>query len=518
MKPADQLAHKRLRASSILSRVRVPEKSRGLFGGVSFRIWTSFGILRPLLPKSGLFLAILMWLTVASTCARAQSTNSLLITNLSTTSNGLRLAWPATGTGRAYTVQFQDTLQDVIWRLPASDAPFPTISNQWLDSTLTNSTRFYRVVSVPEASRGRVLSIYSSNTLSTATLTFLFNLGGVPVTPQYNVRLYKIDYETITPLGARTMASGALLLPENVGHPLPLVSYQHGTITQTNQAPSSMNLSNEVTVGIAFATTGYAAAVPDYLGLGDSPGLHPYHHARSEATACVDLLRAVRTFCATNGFPLTNRLFLCGYSQGGHATMALCRELETFHTNEFSVTACAPMAGAYDLSGVTTTNFLSGSAQPNPYYFLYLLAAFEGVYHFAPSLAQILAPPYDTTLPPLLNGNSTSAQLNGALPADPVQILKPEYLAAFRANPRHPLRLALEDNDVYRWRPRSPMELYHCAADRDVIIANSQVALAFFQSVGATQVQLIDPAPTADHSGCSEPSLFQAKAWFDSLR
>jgi pimeloyl-ACP methyl ester carboxylesterase len=398
--------------------------------------------------------------------------------------------------------------------------PFPTASTEWLDPTTTNSSRFYRVIELPSATRGKLLSVTLSNTLSTLLLSNIFGFAGIPVTPQYNVREYKIDYETITPLGAPTTASGALLLPENTGQALPLVSYQHGTITQTNQAPSSMNLNSEVTIGIAFATTGYAAAVPDYLGLGDSPGLHPYHHARSEATACIDLLRAVKTFCATNGFPLTNQLFLCGYSQGGHATMALLRELEAYHTNEFTVTACAPMAGAYDLSGVTTTNFLSGNPQPNPYYFLYLLAAYQDVYHFAPTLADLLdsTSNYDKTLPPLLDGNTAGSQINQAIPLDPVLILKPEYLAAFRANPRHPLRLALEDNDLYRWVPHAPMRMYHCAADQDVIIANSEVALASFHSLGATQVELIDPAPTQDHGGCVEPSLFQAKAWFDSLR
>ena len=70
----------------------------------------------------------------------------------------------------------------------------------------------------------------------------------MPITPQYNVRLYKIVYQTIGPLGEPTQASGALALPENLGQPLPLVSYQHGTVTQTNLAPSSMNLlSSEVT-------------------------------------------------------------------------------------------------------------------------------------------------------------------------------------------------------------------------------------------------------------------------------
>ena len=176
------------------------------------------------------------------------------------------------------------------------------------------------------------------------------------------------------------------------------------------------------------------------------------------------------------------------------------------------------MAGAYDLSGVTTSNFLSGVTQPNPYYFLYLLAAYQDVYQFAPSLAAILAPPYNTTLPPLLNGNTSGDTINAAMPANPILILKPEYLAAFRDNPRHPLRLALADNDLYRWVPRSPLHLYHCAADQDVIIANSEVALASFLAAGATQVQLIDPLPSAGHSGCVLPSLLGAKAWFDSLR
>jgi hypothetical protein len=450
--------------------------------------------------------------------ALGQTTNTLQFSSVRHAASGWQLSWPSAGTGIAYTVQFQDTLQDGIWRVPDSFAPFPSPSNSWLDSNTTNSLHFFRVIAVAAAQRGKVLSVTLSNTITAASLAFLFQLAGVPVTPQYDVNLYKIVYETITPLGARTQASGALVLPLNTGRMLPLVSYQHGTLTQTNQAPSFMELTNEVAVGVAFATTGYAAVVPDYLGLGDSPGLHPYHHARSEATACVDLLRAAKTFCLSNGVALTNQLFLCGYSQGGHATMALLRELETFHTNEFTVTACAPMAGAYDLSGVTTTNFLLGSLSPNPYYFLYLLAAYQSVYHFANSLSDLLTTNYAITLPPLLDGNHDSGELNAALPPDPTQILKPAYLADFRANPRHPLRLALMDNDLYRWRPRAPLRLYHCAADQDVIIANSQIALASFHSLGATQVQLIDPVPTADHGGCSEPSLAGAKAWFDSLR
>ena len=61
------------------------------------------------------------------------------------------------------------------------------------------------------------------------------------------------------------------------------------------------------------------------------------------------------------------------------------------------------------------------------------------------------------------------------------------------------------------------MRLYHCRADSDVIILNSQVARDSFQARGATQVQLIDPDPSADHGECSIPALLFAKKWFDSF-
>ena len=447
---------------------------------------------------------------------------ALQITNQFHVPGAFSFAWSAPEPGMAYTVQYRETVADSIWLMPSHSEPWPIPATQWTDLNASLSpTRFYRVLSFPAAQRGKVLSNTYSTTVPTNFINLMLSSKGITsFTAKHDVRLYKVIYETITPWGDRTRASGALALPVGVGKPLPLFSYQHGTITQTNAAPSSMNYTGgEAGLGVIMASQGYAAALPDYLGLGSSPGFHPYHHARSEATAGVDMLRAVRAVCSTNGFPLTNKLFLTGYSQGGHAVMALCRELETYHAPEFEITACAPMAGAYDMSGVTADDFLSTRLKPNPYYFAYLLAAYQDVYHLAPTFADLLAPPYNTTLPPLLQGNSSGDTINNAIkPADPIQILKPELLAAFRNNPNHPLRQALRENDLYAWTPRCPMRLYHCAADQDVIEANSQVAYASFQAHGATQVQLIDPNSSAGHGDCATPALLLAKTWFDSLR
>src|ERR1043166_4720495 len=96
------------------------------------------------------------------------------------------------------------------------------------------------------------------------------------------VRLIKIIYETVNPFELQTLASGLLIIPQAPTNALPLVSYQHGTIIARSEVPSAAQ-SLERVIGLAFAASGYAAVLPDYLGLGDSPGLHPFLHAKTEA-------------------------------------------------------------------------------------------------------------------------------------------------------------------------------------------------------------------------------------------
>lgn len=428
------------------------------------------------------------------------------------------LNWPSAGPDFAYTVQVLPALSN-IWTAPRTTVPWPIVGTTWEAGPAMSSAEFFRVVAVPSADRGKVLSSTPLPTLTKAELTFIFLVVGAPLTPQFDVALHRIQYETIGPWGAKTVGSGLLLLPVGSTKPLPLVVYQHGTLTLKAEAPSTL-ASQERYIGAAFASTGYAAVLPDYLGLGDSPGLHPYHHAVSEATAGVDLLRAARVVCASRGVALNDQLFLTGYSQGGHAAAALQRELEEFHAAEFPVTAAAPMAGAYDLSGTTADEMLSGRPQPNPYYLAYLLAAYQEIYRFAPTFGDLLRAPYTTTLPPMFDGQHSGSQINAAMPAapaPPTDIIKPEFLAAFRADPAHPLRRALQDNDLIAWTPRAPTRLFHCSGDRDVPPQNSVVARDEFVSRGAN-VTLLDPQPGADHGDCVLPATLAAKQWFDSLK
>ncbi|MCX6923469.1 MAG: hypothetical protein NT154_09720 [Verrucomicrobia bacterium] len=435
------------------------------------------------------------------------------------TTNGFSMQWSNAVPGQSYTLQSRDRMTNSIWLTLDSHQPWPTVLTQWNDTVLsTQLMRFYRVVAVPPATRGKLLSSDLVDFYGTRTLNTYFGFNGVNIRAQYGVNRYKVVYETIDPLGGRTTASGALFLPVQTGINWPLLSFSHGTLTQTNQVPS-VALTLDTFAGLAFASVGYASVAADLLGLGSSPGLHPYLHARSEATASVDMLRAARIFCASNSIGLNGQIFVAGYSQGGHTAMALHRELESFHTNEFTVTASAPMAGPYDMSGVELNDILSARCPPNPYYAAYVLMAYQSVYALAPSWSNLVVPPYASTIPPLFNGNTSGTTINGAMPACNIStVLWPAVASSLTNDPGSPLYQALRDNDLYRWKPIAPTRLYHCSGDLDVLPANSQVAYNSFQAQGASQVQLIDPQPGADHSSCAIPSLEAAKAWFDTLK
>ena len=442
------------------------------------------------------------------------------ITSITPNTNGVRVTWTNPEPGYAYTLQERDSLTAGNWSNAPTRYGWPGVMTHWTEPrVLQPGTRFYRIMgeTVRTPERGMILSSNLVQTWSLAGVqTILTQLGWQDDQSVWPVQFYKITYETVDPFGLPITASGAIYLPQTGSNALPLFSFQHGTQFLKSSAPSQ-GWTNRV--GLLFASSGYVALLPDYLGLGDSPGYHPYLHARSEATAVVDFLRAARTFCVNNGIRLNTQLFLAGYSQGGHATMAAQREIETYHSKEFAITASAPMAGPYDLSGTLLT-ILNNSDFPIRAFFPYGVAGWLPIYRYADTLEELLRPPYDQTLAPLLDGFHSGAEVHAATPADEASILYPDNQAAFLSDSNHPMRLALADNDLLDWTPHAPMHLYQCSGDDQVPYTNMAIAYQTFTNNGACCVEMIDPgAPqTLNHDQCFSPSLLSAKAWFDSLR
>lgn len=333
----------------------------------------------------------------------------------------------------------------------------------------------------------------------------------------YGVKMYKLVYKTIDVQGDSTIASGALFLPNTtLDCDWPLAVYMHGTVYLKNDVPSFN--SGEALVGKYMAAYGFVGILPDYLGLGDSPGLHPYLHADTEASSTIDMIRASKEFCNANAVSLNEQLFLTGYSQGGHTCLATLREMEQNLTEEFQVTACAGGSGPYDLSGVQAESVAQSNPYDSPEYLPYIIFSYQSVYgNLYNEPSDFLVAPYDQTLPPLFNGLVSGGTIQSNMPSIPNEIIVPSELEAFNTDPNHPMRMALQANDLLDWAPQVPTRLYYCTGDGQVFHENSLVAHDAYVANGSDSIELMNMG-TGDHSECGPLMLFNVLAWFGSLK
>lgn len=353
---------------------------------------------------------------------------------------------------------------------------------------------------------------YVSTTTATTLSAFSSNV-------LYDVDLYKVTYNTTDVDGSQVIATGALMIPVNtVCTEYSLVSYSHGTVLKKDDVPSSDN--SEAFIAKLFATEGYIAVSADYLGLGDSPGLHPYLHVESQATATIDLLRASREFYRDSlGLDDNNELFLTGYSQGGHAAMGTAKYLQDNNLlTEFNVIGAGPASGPYNLSGTQGDRLLSNQPYSTPGYVCYLLFGMQKAYgNIYSSYSDILKSPYDTTIPPLFDGTYTIATVNAALPTRIADFIEDSVLTNMRNDSitqSHPITRALIANDLYDWAPSFPVAMYYCTQDEQVDYRSSLVARDSMLSKGASAVAINKGA--RNHGGCVFPAMLDAYEFFDT--
>lgn len=355
--------------------------------------------------------------------------------------------------------------------------------------------------------------------LTTAQIDSLLGTQGLPSGAfplDYEVDVHRIVYDTPDPLGNPTYASGLVFIPTEVPCPMPMVSYMHGT--KIRKVQTFYYLADEWFLGAVMASTGYVMSMPDYLGLGFSPGLHPYQHGRSQATATIDLMRVARTICADDNVELNGQLFLTGYSQGGHACLATHRMIQEELSGEFTVTASAPGSGPYNLSGNQLDMVAAFAPYSVPGYLPYLIMSYQSVYgNLYQDYSEVFAPPYDQTLPPLVNGEHDMWELNLAMPDTPRLVIVPEYADAFFSDTLHPAYLALKDNDVYDWVPLAPVLLNYCSSDEEVTYLNTIFTEEHMNALGAANVTSIERSSTLSHFECATPSLLNSKSWFDTM-
>lgn len=337
---------------------------------------------------------------------------------------------------------------------------------------------------------------------------YLF-LTGIPIQASHGVSLYKVNYLTPHLNGVIDTASGVVAIPTTSGFKWPVLFYQHGTANSRDDVPSAGSF--ESLVAAVGAGLGYVSVAADYIGLGDSKGLHPYLHAATEASAARDLFLAAQQMFANNNVQLNKQLFITGYSQGGHAAMALHQLLAGDGAIEgFEVTAASHMSGPYSISTEMVNRLLSEEEYLFPGYPVYTLLSYDAAYQLFDSIGEFLREPYVGPAQLFADGLLSITELHDSLNIllkqqhgkSIVKFLFQDTIFAQLNNPESPLSLALKENDTYAWVPQSPTRLVYCKADDQVVYTNALFADSVMSALGALDVEAVDVNSQADHGEC----------------
>jgi pimeloyl-ACP methyl ester carboxylesterase len=196
--------------------------------------------------------------------------------------------------------------------------------------------------------------------------------------PSCGVDFYYVKFWTLGGAGETTESSGALMVPTGAAPacsgPRPIVLYAHGTNPdKTLNIADITNTTNTEGALIAamFAAQGYIVVAPNYAGYDISTlGYHPFLNAVQQSGEMMDILTAARKALPNTLSSATSdsgKLFVTGYSEGGHVAMATQRALEA---SGMVVTGAAPMSGPYALVTFADAIFLGavdlGSTEFSP--------------------------------------------------------------------------------------------------------------------------------------------------------
>lgn len=347
-----------------------------------------------------------------------------------------------------------------------------------------------------------------------------------------DIKIEKINYPTLGAAGERTNATAALMLPsgnsEDCQGDRPILLYAHGTTTEKSYDfsqvanPQNPAASEATLIAANFAAQGYIVVAPNYAGYDDSDlDYHPYLVADQQAADMVDALDGARTIITrqqlVNDTNYTNiddsgKLFISGYSQGGHVAMATARLLQQQNK---PVTAIAPSSGPYALAAfgdyIFSGNVNLGATRFAPLLAIGLDKKYEGIYEnstdiFTNQYANTQLPNTQTfdqlvaadKLPEfaLFQSKPTNNSILDQLPASDLPfaflgftsnkyLIKTDFRAAYVIDmlespdgltpttptgmpadaPKNELRKALKDNDLRGYIPQMPTLL--CGGHRD---------------------------------------------------
>lgn len=311
----------------------------------------------------------------------------------------------------------------------------------------------------------------------------------------YPLNLYKITYKTPAPDGHITIASGLVAMPQSPLGKVGIVSYQHGTRVSRSDVPSSNNEKNDIFLATFGSHGGYMMVMPDYLGMGDNElDVHPYVQADTLASSTSDMLIAAKDFAKAIDYPVNNKVFLAGYSEGGFSTLVT---FELLAKKKQNVTAVALGSAPYDWQ--ETIPFIMQDPGPRAtLYLAYFFFSMQTYQHYWEDLNDIFISPYNLLIPIVLDGYHSLPEILQTLPMQPRDILQPAFFdAIINETDKNSDNLKRNFNH-YDFTPNAPLLLVGTRGDKDVPYHGAEIAFAVFKQ-HSNDVYIKSVSDTLDH-------------------
>ena len=380
-----------------------------------------------------------------------------------------------------------------------------------------------------------LLALLGSGTLHAQVIVSTENLGELTTTQientigvsgPYGVALHKVIYTLLDHNDELDTVSGLFMTPVNPLTESNIVLYCHGTSSDADDVPS--NFGQGFPDALYFATNGFITVAPDYIGLGESDGAHPYVHSETEALAGLYFYTVALELIYDLGLTAGPELFVAGYSQGGHASMALQQMIETDFSSTISLTAAAHGSGPYSLSGVMRDLIIGDEVYLPVGFIPNFIIGYEAIYgNIYNDLEDIFKPTYLSQIRAFESGQIDLVQLSTQLALSlffnagatiPKFLMQDSIVDRLVANDANdPLIAVLRENDTYNFQANAPTRLYYCDADDVVPFENSIVADSFMQLRSPSDLQLVQVDPNAGHGACAEGAIPMSVDFFLSF-
>ncbi len=395
-------------------------------------------------------------------------------------------------------------------------------------------------------------SILTSNPPVSTYDYFNENGAATPFVPgeigaRNGIDFYRLTYQTRIPENNRSYNVSGLLaiprlrqpktipgLPPNMAipglpqpKPVPMFSWQHGTLLDSNEAPSSLIKNDKIQRSpygiprsaetflnvVRVAGNGYILAAADYIGNGVSKTTQAYAVKGATQQTTADMLKASNAVLRKLGVTPGPR-FNGGWSQGGLNTQWLTSKLQN---DGIAVKKQAITSGPTDLQ--KTLSYWINDYPGDPPWLTsvvpLLIGSYEKYYGIKNLMQQAFRPEYLETAKKIYNKqidwDTTLPDESGAflgLPLKPKDMLTGQFIDSFNSE-KGTFYDKIVANTALEGKYNMPSTFYGGGSDNIVPERLAiEIPVSYQESLGSSLATGIDTDPAATHRSAFLASLF----------